>query len=171
MPLPSGSKTPVDPQAAAYHVSKFVYDRQNDVVKCPQGKCIPFRRIRVRPDGVQLREYRSAAACKDCPVRAQCTKDRHGRTVDIWPWHDAVEAHRQWMESQQAKDLYRKRAEIVEPVFAQIKQNMGFRRWTFRGLEKVKAQWHMLSLTWNLKVIWKRWVEKVSYGAQMAASY
>jgi Transposase DDE domain len=39
---------------------------------------------------------------------------------------------------------------IVEPVFGQIKGPRGFRRFAFRGLAKVQAEWQMICLTHNL---------------------
>ncbi len=47
---------------------------------------------------------------------------------------------------------------IVEPVFGIIKHVMGFRRWTLRGLENVKAQWAMLCSVYNLKKLYKNWL-------------
>ncbi|MES2697653.1 MAG: transposase [Verrucomicrobiota bacterium] len=49
------------------------------------------------------------------------------------------------------------RAATVEPVFAQVKQQMGFRRWTVRGLDKVRTQWSLLATTWNLTVMLRHW--------------
>ena len=101
--------------------------------------------------------YRSAAVCNECPVRAQCTQDRHGRTIDIQPGHAAVVvAHERWQRDE-VQALYARRAPTVEPVFAQIKQQMGFRRWTVCGLQKVRAQWALLATTWNLKVLFRHW--------------
>jgi len=45
---------------------------------------------------------------------------------------------------------YSKRKQIVEPVFGQIKQARGFRRFLLRGLEKVHAEWDLICLTHNL---------------------
>lgn len=45
---------------------------------------------------------------------------------------------------------YKKRKEIVEPVFGQIKEVRGFRRFLLRGLENVEAEWDLICLTHNL---------------------
>ncbi len=45
---------------------------------------------------------------------------------------------------------YSKRKAIVEPVFGQIKEIRGFRRFSFRGQEKVRAEWSLICLTHNL---------------------
>jgi len=46
--------------------------------------------------------------------------------------------------------LYALRKAIVEPVFGQIKDARGFRRFSFRGLLKVQAEWLLICLTHNL---------------------
>jgi transposase len=45
---------------------------------------------------------------------------------------------------------YALRKAIVEPVFGQIKDGRGFRRFSFRGLGKVRAEWRLICLTHNL---------------------
>lgn len=46
--------------------------------------------------------------------------------------------------------VYALRKAIVEPVFGQIKGPRGFRRFAFRGLTKVQAEWQLICLTHNL---------------------
>jgi hypothetical protein len=46
--------------------------------------------------------------------------------------------------------VYALRKAIVEPVFGQIKGPRGFRRFSFRGLAKVQAEWQLICLTHNL---------------------
>ena len=54
---------------------------------------------------------------------------------------------------------YSKRKEIVEPVFGQIKEIRGFRRFSLRGLPNVTAEWALICLTHNLmKLFRNKWV-------------
>jgi hypothetical protein len=39
----------------------------------------------------------------------------------------------------------------VEPVFGIIKQVMGLRQFSLRGLEKVSGEWKLATLAWNVK--------------------
>ena len=39
---------------------------------------------------------------------------------------------------------------VVEPVFGQIKEVRGFRRFSFRGLASVTAEWNVVAMTHNL---------------------
>jgi transposase len=59
------------------------------------------------------------------------------------------------------RSTYCKRKHIVEPVFGQIKEIRGFRRFSFRGLKNVMAEWNLICLTHNLlKVFRHQWAPK-----------
>ena len=45
---------------------------------------------------------------------------------------------------------YRLRKQVVEPVFGQIKQAMGFRQFLLRGLARVQAEWSLVCTAHNL---------------------
>jgi transposase len=49
-----------------------------------------------------------------------------------------------------ARAVYARRKQIVEPVFGQIKEARGFRRFSFRGRARVAAEWTLICLTHNL---------------------
>lgn len=53
--------------------------------------------------------------------------------------------------TKKGRQLYAKRKSIVEPVFGQIKQAMGFRRFGLRGLPKVQAEWFLVTAVHNLR--------------------
>lgn len=55
------------------------------------------------------------------------------------------------LRTKRGQEFYKKRKTIVEPVFGQIKEAMGFRQFLLRGLAKVKAEWDPVCLCHNLK--------------------
>ena len=55
----------------------------------------------------------------------------------------------------EGKALYARRKVIVEPVFGQIKEDRGFRRFLLRGLEKLRGEWRLVCLTHNLLKLWR----------------
>ena len=61
------------------------------------------------------------------------------------------------------KALYARRKVIVEPVFGQIKEARGFRRFLLRGLEKLRGEWRLVCLTHNLLKLWR-------YGSAQSAA-
>lgn len=157
-PLPSSCK---NPSGNKYHSSNFRYDKEKDVFVCPEGRELPFRRERVKNKrtGKKVREYRSAAVCLGCPMRGECTRDRHGRTVELQPGYEALERLRGRLEEPENQKSLKKRGQTVELVFAWIKGEDGFRRWTAKGLDNVRAQWSIICAVRNLKQIYKKWRE------------
>jgi transposase len=51
--------------------------------------------------------------------------------------------------------VYARRKAIVEPVFGQIKEARGFRRFLLRGLAQIRGEWRLVCLTHNLLKIWR----------------
>ena len=51
---------------------------------------------------------------------------------------------KQKLKTEAGRELYRMRKAIVEPVFGQIKEWRGFRRFLLRGLQKVRAEWKLI---------------------------
>ncbi len=62
----------------------------------------------------------------------------------------ALEAMRWKLRTEQGRQIYAERKWIVEPVFGQMKEIQGFRRFLLRGLEKARAEWSLQCLTHNL---------------------
>jgi transposase len=54
------------------------------------------------------------------------------------------------LRTAKGRATYSKRKQIVEPVFGQIKEARGFRRFLLRGLENVTCEWDIVCLTHNL---------------------
>jgi hypothetical protein len=83
-------------------------------------------------------------------------RDKHGTLEPIAP--SAVpdkaattrEQMKQKLQTDAGRAIYKMRKAIVEPVFGQIKECRHFRRFSFRGLENVRAEWKLVCLTHNL---------------------
>jgi transposase/IS5 family transposase len=54
------------------------------------------------------------------------------------------------LRTKKGRAHYARRKVIVEPVFGQIKEATGFRRFSLRGKEKVDAEWHLVCAVHNL---------------------
>jgi transposase len=55
------------------------------------------------------------------------------------------------LKTQSGRTLYGKRKSTVEPVFGIIKQVLGFRQFSLRGLEAVTGEWKLVTMAFNLK--------------------
>lgn len=60
------------------------------------------------------------------------------------------------LRTKKGKLEYSKRKETVEPVFGQIKEARGLRRFLLRGLEAVQAEWSFICTTHNLLKLYRR---------------
>jgi transposase len=62
-----------------------------------------------------------------------------------------VEAMAHRLKTLEGRKLYAQRKHIPEPVFGIIKSVLGFRQFLLRGLNKVRGEWNLVTLAWNLK--------------------
>src|SRR4051812_18838235 len=67
----------------------------------------------------------------------------------------AKERMRAKLSTASGRAVYARRKTIVEPVFGQIKEARGFRRFLLRGLAKIRGEWRLVCLTHNLLRIWR----------------
>lgn len=54
------------------------------------------------------------------------------------------------LRTKKGQGVYKKRKQIIEPVFGQIKEARGFRRFHLRGLQAVTGEWNLVCLTHNI---------------------
>lgn len=150
----SGEKRRDEP----YHTAQFHYNESADCWTCPEGQTLTYERTKpsrtVHPYAVRV--YR-CARCDGCRVRAQCTQDPKGRTVELSPFYAAIRRQQVKRERPENQAKLRLRKQIIELVFAWIKEHLSFRRWTVRGLDNVQTQWSLLCATINLKKLYGHW--------------
>lgn len=80
-------------------------------------------------------------------------RQKHGEAPAPPPRPDegtVIGAMRAKLQTAAGQAVYALRKAIVEPVFGQIKDGRGFRRFSFRGLGKVQAEWQIICLSHNL---------------------
>jgi len=149
-----------DAQEQPYHASHFVYDAATDQCICPRNERLVFDHTKQRNkvQAYTVRVYK-CASYETCPVRWQCSSSQTGRTIQIHPNHDALVRQRLKQRDEAMRAALKKRGSIVEQVFGWGKENLGFRRWTFRGIDKVRTQWLMLCTAMNLLRLSKQWAE------------
>jgi DDE family transposase len=64
-----------------------------------------------------------------------------------------LEAMAYRLQTREGKKLYALRKQTPEPVFGIIKSVLGFRQFSLRGLEKVRGEWALVTMAWNIKRI------------------
>jgi transposase len=149
-----------------FYPDKFRYDEATDTFMCPAGKIL--RPVRTdRREGRTEYSYRASVTdCQVCPFRDQCCPKHPPRMVIRKQDSPAVQAFRTKMKTQEAKQLYRLRAQIAEFPHAWMKEKLGFRRFRLRGREKVRLEAVWTCLTYNIQ----QWIRLTWRPTELAAA-
>jgi transposase len=144
----------VSPQ---YHSSQFVYDAESDSYRCPQGKVLNYEGKEERHMQVSCRYRAQWSDCQGCPVKSQCCPGNRvtGRSVHRGEELAEVAEFRHKMETEQAREIYRQRAQVAETPNLWIKAKFGLRQFSVRGLSKVGMEALWACLTYNI-CVWIR---------------
>ena len=134
---------------------KYVYDEHYDCVLCPEYQVLTYRTT--NRDG--YREYRSdPKICASCPSRHLCTHSKDCvKTVQRHIWKDYEELADDARYTPKYKDLYKRRKETIERVFADAKEKHAMRYTQYRGLTQVTNWVKLKFAAMNLKKL-ARWL-------------
>ena len=144
-----------------YGKSQFHYDPAKDVYHCPAGAELTYR-FSTDELGRELRYYR-ASDCQRCPLKTQCTRNKQNRTITREANEHLMEAMAQRMKAQPEK--FKLRKQLAEHPFGTIKRWFGYTHFLLKGLKKVRTEWSLTTLVYNLK----RVLKLVSFEKLMAA--
>ncbi len=134
-------------RAGLFRKDEFSYDSTSDSFLCPAGQRLhPYSSSLMR--GLKKINYRNSQACRDCPIRPQCTGNQF-RAVSRLE-NEAV-LDRMQARIAQRPDILDQRRETVEHPFGTIKQWMNQGAFLMRGLEKVRAEFSLTALAYNLR--------------------
>jgi IS5 family transposase len=98
---------------------------------------------------------------KDVDLYIAPDRQKHGQADDVkgelvQPADATViDQMRHKINTPEGRAVYRWRKAIVEPVFGQIKDARGFRRFMFRGKVQVQAEWLFICVTHNLLKLYR----------------
>jgi len=130
-----------------YPKSAFRYEADQDGYRCPAGALLSFKHLG-KKEGKVLRYYRTDA-CATCPLRAKCTAEKKGRRIGRTPLEDVVEraAARLKAKPQRRKERWC----LAEHPFGSMKGWMGQGNFLLRGLKKVRGEFSLTVLSYNLR--------------------
>jgi hypothetical protein len=105
-----------DHRTGFFSPDRFHYEAERDVYLCPAGKELRFD----RPHSTErsLRYRARARDCNHCPLKAQCTTSKQGRSLCRSIDEEVLDRVRGYQETEAYKKAYRKRTVWVEPLFA-----------------------------------------------------
>ena len=130
-----------------FRKDEFSYDPERDAYACPGGHELkPLRHGKLRE--MTKIDYGNSAACRDCPLRPRCT-DAGYRAVSRLEHEDALDRMAARLKAR--PEILDRRRETVEHPFGSIKQWMYQGAFLMRGLEKVRAEFSLTALVYNLR--------------------
>lgn len=134
---------------------KYVYDEYYDCVICPEYQVLSYRST--NRDG--YRQYQSAPKiCASCPTRHLCTHSKNCvKTVQRHIWKDYEELVDDARYTPEYRELYQRRKETIERVFADAKEKHAMRYTQYRGLAQVSNWVKLKFAAMNLKKL-ARWL-------------
>jgi len=137
-------------RGAIFGKERFVYDPERDVFICPQGNELRKRSSNAARNWTEYKASKSA--CRECPLRSHCTRDRNGRTVKKEPDEEYLSAAREDAGSEMAMADLKTRQHLMERSFA-IGKRYGYKRARWRGTWRVSIQQLLVAVVQNLKKI------------------
>ena len=141
--------------------SQFTYDAAKDLYVCRAGQELTYR-FNTEEKGRQLRYYR-ARDCRSCALKKQCTRNRGNRTITREENEAVMEAMAARVAAAPEKMQLRK--QLCEHPFGTLKRWFGYSYFLVKGLERVRTEWSLMTLAYNLK----RVLNLVSFATLMAA--
>jgi transposase len=143
--------------SADFYPAEFAYDAATDTYTCPAAKSLRHDRKETRI-GQIVHQYRAHAAdCQACCFKDRCcpTAPSKGRAISRRVEDPVVAAFLAKMQTDQAKEIYRRRGAVAEFSNLWIKAKLGLRQFRLRGLLKTGIEAVWASLTYNFQ-IWIR---------------
>jgi transposase len=155
------SDTSANTARGLYGKSQFKYDALRDIYVCPAGAELTYRFTTWEQDR-EIKYYR-ASTCNHCPLKTRCTRNKDNRTITREANEHLMEAMAQRMK--QHPEKFKLRKTLAEHPFGTIKRWFGYTHFLLKGLPKVRCEWSLTTLAYNLK----RVLNLVSFEKLMAA--
>lgn len=137
-----------------FRAENWDYDPARDEYICPNQKRLTYQgtRIRATDNGYRTRiRLYECGSCSICPLKPLCTRAAGNRRIEAnFQLHHFQRQAFEKLRSKQGIILRSLRGVEVESVFGRLKQDWGFRRFTLRGMEKVKTEWGLLCIAHNI---------------------
>jgi transposase len=124
----------------------FRYDAQSDVYICPGNQEL---HPRYRSSGGEHDRiyYCNRDACRHCELKSRCTTNP---CRQVARWIDEAVLDRMETRLKANPEILGQRRELVEHPFGSIKQWMNQGAFLMRGLEKVRAEFSLTALAYNM---------------------
>lgn len=150
-------KAEIGPAVSGKRFNKddFKYNKKTDCYVCPEGRALrrqgDFPAVVVRKSGERVQYFQyQCFSCQSCRVNKECCHNKRGRCITRYFDEDLREEMAAKIRSKAGYELYKQRFKTAEPVFGNLKQNIGFRGFSLRGLIKTRGEFFIIATVHNL---------------------
>lgn len=138
-----------------FHKGNFKYNKEEDCYRCPIDKSLNFfKEVDGDRYGVKIRLYKGEACCS-CEFKDKCCPNLKVRIIKRDKREDIVDRVREKLETEEGKKTYLKRMTSCEPIFGHLKRNLKFIDFLLRGIEKVRGEFKLMCIGYNIMKIFK----------------
>ena len=102
----------------------FEYNAQNDTYTCPNKQTLITTGNVYHKANHRVKHYKNFKACKECPIRTQCTTAKNGRLIERSIYQEALEENQKRVDEN--PEYYRLRQQVTEHQFGTLKRQWGF---------------------------------------------
>lgn len=127
----------------------FKYNKEEDSYTCPNNKTLKTNGTVYNKRNHKVKHYKNRQACKDCPIREQCTKNKNGRYIERSIYQEDLEENAKRVESNPY--YYQMRQQIIEHQFGTLKRQWGFTYTLMKGKENVLTEVNIMMIIYNLR--------------------
>ena len=136
-------------KSSYYGASRFVYEPEKDLYRCPQGEPL---RLYTHSYTERLTRYRAEPeTCNACPLKPECTPGDSGRVLMRSFDEEILKRVRAYRDTGPYEKALRKRKVWVEPMFGEAKEWHGMSRFRLRRLWRVNVEALVIAAGQNIK--------------------
>lgn len=146
-PLVPRPHTSANAKRGLFTKEDFRYTPKADAYRCPAGALLTYRRTTVEL-GRTIKNYQTAA-CAGCSLRSRCTRNKDGRKITRWVHEDLLDALAARLRA--APALFAQRKALSEHPYGTMKRGMDQGYFLLKGLRKVRGEFSLTVLAYNLK--------------------
>jgi len=126
----------------------FQYNAKKDQYICPNNQILTTNATLYNKGNSKVKQYKNRQACKDCPIRNQCTKNKNGRFIERSIYQKALEENQKRVNEN--PEYYRLRQQVTEHQFGTLKRQWGFTFTLMKGKQHVLSEVNILMICYNL---------------------
>lgn len=137
------------------------YDVAEDRYTCANGcvlKRTGTKKVKTQSGFISEKAIYECSDCSGCPLKEKCIRSKSSQPLELR--NKRIEVSRYFSDcrssmsnkvsTDEGKQLRMNRSIQAEGVFAYIKTDLEFRRFSHRGTQKVGAEWTLLALAYNV---------------------